>query len=162
MSDSIRSPGRARHFAAAAISLTLASAISALPAGCAKRPEEAFVPGRTTASELMAALGEPDLRTNPTVRPQATHAYYRASDCSYQYERNILVSFACPPAPEETTLQYWRHRWKGKPQRFEEMRSMRDPHGHRVFQLVSPKDGKAVIYEEETDSVSKVVTYVAR
>ena len=79
-----------------------------------------------------------------------------------QIERGIAADSACTPSREERTLQYWRHKWKGREQTFTEVVEARDPHGFRTYRLVSVKDNIAVIYDESRDRVIKVVKYGSR
>jgi hypothetical protein len=126
--------------------------------GCAKRSQDQFVPGTTTVMSLRTTLGEPAHTWTPTVRPAARLLDY-PDGCSYQVERDIVVGIACPPAPGEVTLQYWRHKWVGDAQRFEELPGSANPHGQRQFQLASKQAAMAVIYDEATDRVVQVVKY---
>ena len=135
--------------------------ILTIPLGCAKRPEESFVPGKTTVSQITQQMGSPLHTSNPSIRREATILHY-ADRTQFQIERGLMVGSSFPPSPQEVTLQYWRHKWRGRPQSYVEIINRRDPHGGRVFQLISPQDGKAVIYEEETDRVREVVNYVPR
>jgi hypothetical protein len=127
-------------------------------AGCAKRGQDQVVPGKTDVNTLKATLGEPERVTSPAIRPKA-QLYCYADGCCYQAERNTVVGLACPPSHEEATLQYWRHKFQGQTQRFEEVVHERDAHGNRTFQFMSIQGKTTVIYDESRDRVVKVVRY---
>jgi hypothetical protein len=141
--------------------LLTATLATALASGCAKRTLDVVEPGKTSVAEYRARFGEPELTFTSSVRPHAK--LMNSSDgCQAQAEQGVIVGIACPPLPEEATLQYWRHRWKGQSQSFEEMPAGRDPHGHRTYRLVSNQERMAVIYEESSDRVVQVVKYGSR
>lgn len=116
------------------------------------------MPGSTTASALRATLGDPAATWAPSVRPQAKLLDY-PDGCSFQVERDIVVGVACPPASEETTLQYWRHKWIGDTQHFEALPGTTNPHGQKRYQFASKQAGMAVIYDEAVERVVRVVKY---
>jgi hypothetical protein len=111
-----------------------------------------------SATTLKATLGEPAHTWAPTSRPQAKLLDY-PDGCSYQVERDVVVGVSCLPVGSEVTLQYWRHKWIGDSQRFEELPGSANMHGQKRYQLASKRAGMAVIYDEATDSVLRVVRY---
>lgn len=158
------SPEMSDLLRAAALPILLIST-AWLATGCAKRAEESIVPGTTPLSALKQQLGEPEFTTVPTSRPQAKEHHY-AGGLSFQSERDVVVSATFPPRDaDESTLQYWRHRWAGHPQTFRalpESAETKNPHGHRQYVLTSKQDGMAVVYDEASDSVDRVVKYERR
>ncbi|MGK5084106.1 hypothetical protein WDW37_12485 [Bdellovibrionota bacterium FG-1] len=133
---------------------------STLP-GCAKSSQDLFVPGKATVGEIKAQLGEPERTTVPNVRPQAKLMDY-PDGTSFQIEKNVMIGVSFPPTEEQLTLQYWRHKWEGHPQRFEEIPGSRNVHGQKSYQLFSLKENQAVIYEEQSDRITRVVKYETR
>jgi hypothetical protein len=135
-----------------------------LESGCAKISRPRFTPGQDTESELKRKLGPPDYVAQSKANPKAKLEGYLADGCIYQFDKGdpTLSSYSCPPQPGEVTLQYWRHQWRGHRPVFEELKANRDPHGSRMFKLVSPKAHMAVIYDESKDRVTEVVEYGAR
>jgi hypothetical protein len=111
--------------------------------------------------ELKASQGEPGGVNVPESRPQAKLLCYREG-CCYQVERSVVMTTACEPTEEERSLQYWRHKWKGDPQRYEPVPLSSGVHGAPVFQLVSEKARTAVIYDPHGDRVVRVVHYGPR
>ncbi len=103
-------------------------------------------------------MGEPAHVWAPTGRPQSRLLAY-ADGCSYQVEHDVVVGVSCPPDGSETTLQYWRHRWVGDTQKFEPLPGSANLHGQRRYQLASQQAGMAVIYDEATERVIRVVRY---
>lgn len=138
-----------------------AAFILTLSQGCAKRPQDAVIPGQTTVSELKAQLGEPTRVSTPAIRPHSRLLDYPDGSI-FQIERNLVVAATYSPGPDEVTLQTWRHRWKGQNPQFEEIPGTRNPHGKRTFRLISAQARMAVIYDEATNRVVKVVRYGAR
>ena len=129
--------------------------------GCAKHSPDQVVPGSTTETALQTTLGAPGKIWTPAARPQARLLDY-PDGCSFQVESQVVVGVACPPTAQESTLQYWRHRWAGNSQKFEELPGSANVHGQKRFRLVSRQVGMAVIYDEAADRVVRVVRYGAR
>lgn len=129
-----------------------------LLAGCARPSQDQVAPGGTSVSVLTATLGEPAHTWTPNLRPQAKLLDY-PDGCSYQVERDIVVGISCLPVGSEVTLQYWRHKWVGDSQRFEELPGSANMHGQKRYQLASKQAGMAVVYDEATESVLRVVRY---
>lgn len=129
---------------------------------CAKKStDESVRPGDTSLANLPGLLGEPTHIWVPAARPQAKLLDY-ADGRSVQVERDQVVSVSRPPEAHERTLQYWRHRWAGETPRYEALPGTENIHGQRHYQLASREAGMAVIYDEETDSVIRVVRYERR
>src|SRR5437879_370817 len=91
-----------------------------LTGACAKRNQEQIRPGTTTSTGLRTALGAPMHTWIPQARPQAKLLHY-PDGCTFQVEHDVVIGAACPPIGDEGTLQYWRHKWAGHSQKFEEL-----------------------------------------
>ena len=135
--------------------------ILALPPACAPRSQDLVVPGKTTVMELKSAQGDPQSTAVPESRPQAKLLCYHEG-CCYQVERSFVMTTACEPTEEESSLQYWRHKWKGDPQRYETVPIANRAHGGETYQLISDRARTAVIYEPQSDRVVRVVRYGTR
>jgi hypothetical protein len=133
----------------------------ALSTGCAQRSYDQVQPGVTTESALKANSGQPLAERKPEIRPEARLLYY-PDDCCYQVERGIVVAVACAPVGSELALQHWRHRWAGQTQRFEALSDSANVHGQKQYQFASKEAGMAVIYDEATERVVRVVRYGTR
>lgn len=133
----------------------------ALSVGCAQRSYDQIQPGVTTESALKARSGLPLIERKPEIRLEARLLCY-PDDCCYQVERGIIVAIACAPVGNEMALQHWRHKWVGHSQRFEALPDSENVHGQRRYQLASKQAGMAVIYDEATERVVRVVKYEAR
>lgn len=133
----------------------------ALSSGCAPRSIDQAQPGITTESQRNDALGPPVGVVNARARREA-RLLFRKDGCIDQIERGILVGLSCPPLGSEVSLQYWRHQWIGQTQRFEPLPESENSHGQRRYQLASQQAGMAVIYDEATERVLRVVKYEKR
>lgn len=129
--------------------------------GCAKRSQDLVVPGKTTVMELKSSQGEPQRINVPDSRPQAKLLCYHEG-CCYQVEKSLVMTTACEPTEEESSLQYWRHKWKGDPQKYEPVAISSGAHGAPTYQLISERARTAVIYEPHADRVVRVVRYGTR
>jgi hypothetical protein len=127
-------------------------------AGCATEPApSAIVFGKSTEAEARGNLREP-VTERPAPERDARLLCGSDSAC-YQIENRVAVAHARTPAAHERTLQYWRHKWRGQPQRYAEVPGSRGPHGQAEFQLTATSLRKAVIYDPSTDRVLRVVEY---
>jgi len=127
----------------------------------AASPTAAPPPSQITVSEVKAQLGEPVAVATSVARPQAKIQSY-ANGCSYQVEKNVVVATSCPPAAAEITLQYWRQKWQGQPQRYEKIPltpGMKAAHRHKTYRLVSTQAKTAVIYDSFASRVVRVVRW---
>lgn len=82
----------------------------------------------------------------------------RASKVSCQFKGNKSQGCHREPQPHERTLQYWRHQWKGLEQKFEPIADG-GLHGPREFQLTAPSLGVAVVYDQSTDRIVRIMEY---
>ena len=149
------------RFVLQAIALYTSLILLILAEGCAKSNQEQVEPGVTTASTLRSILGDPAHIWIPAVSPQERLFDY-SDGHSFQVERDIVVGVSYPPSGGEETLQFWRHKWVGHTQVFEELPGTVNIHGQRRYQFASKQAGMAVIYDEASESVLRIVRYEKR
>ena len=146
------------NFSVAHLMLFLGAIVLTL-SGCAKNDTGWIQPGKTTVADVRAQWGEPNRHAPSQVRPQSKILDY-SNGCSFQIDRDTVITLACDPEDQEVHLQYWLHKWVGKVQKRESIIGPIGQHGRKVFQISVPSEGLAVIYESTTDRVIRVVRHV--
>ena len=129
--------------------------------GCS--PQAGVVFGKTTPAELQARYGVPVRSYTPADRASAEIQVFPHSD-SFQVEEGKVVAHFRDPSSraadqDERSLQYWRHRWRGKNPGFEEIPGTRDVHGQSLYLLKETESGSAVVYDSTREEVVRVLQY---
>lgn len=144
--------------------LVLASVV--FLAACSPRSADPdFAPRARTRADLVAKLGEPTESRISSILPGAELLEFEGADGSkarYQLDGARVVASFREPTSEESTLQYWRHRWDGLTPEFKPIEGGEDAHGNRSFELRSHAAGMAVIYDESSDRITEVIEHGAR
>lgn len=116
--------------------------------------------GKSSASELFAELGHPVRSYQPEERPQAeVHQFSGSENESYQVENEKVVAHFRDPTPDEQTLQYWRHLWRGRGATYTEIPGTRNPHGQALYTLRDQSNHMAIIYDQAKGRVVRVMQY---
>jgi hypothetical protein len=115
-------------------------------------------PGVTVRTEIEAARGRPAREEPVSAAPGSSLAEYPESGERFQLRDDRVVARLREPARHERTLQYWRHRWKGRRQSREPLDSRVDVHSGAGFALRNEEENVAVFYREGGE-VFRVVEY---
>ena len=149
-SDKMLTPGGLKKFKIMAFLLLLLG-------GCAGGAERSITPGKTTAAELTATLGNAVVSGESGIRPQTEIRTY--SECDYQIEQGVVTAKYCKPLEHEQTLQYWRQIWRNENASFEAVTGDAGPHGPDRYLLKATGLKKAVMYSRALDRVIQVIDY---
>ena len=122
-----------------------------------------LVMGQTTPAELAKKLGAPVRTYHPQERTRAEVQVYPDAR-SFQIEEGKVVAEFRDPDPvstdqDESSLQYWMHRWKGKNTQLDEVPHSKDRHGRSLFILREVESRTAVIFDSAKGEVIRVVQY---
>jgi hypothetical protein len=150
----------------------------ALASGCAPEHTARVVLGSTNVNQLQQQIGQPtqvkilpsetEMRRQsqgqpPSAQPaQVQILKYPDRGETYQATpgaNGTITAMTREPDGQESTLQYWRHRWVGVEKVEREVPGSRDKHGHSLTELKAPSLNMAVIYDPSRDVVTQVVEY---
>jgi len=114
--------------------------------------------GVTTLEQLKAAKGEPhSIQTATAQQPQQVLVY--ADDEKYQVENNVVTTSFRNPTDEESSLLFWRHKFKECVTSYTEIPGPPDAHTPAQMELKCPAQGLSAVYDPHTDAVIRVVEY---
>ena len=120
--------------------------------------------GKTPVSEVVDRLGPPTNKTPSTQVKDVAFIEYkdRPDHLKFQTRANVVeAEFRhVKPGSPQSTLQYWRHRWRGQLTTFMSVQTNPGAHDLRVKQFSAPNLGAAVLYDVSADRVTQVVRYV--
>lgn len=119
--------------------------------------------GKSKPEEVKKTLGDATSQTSSTKTKGVDFIEYanRPDHLKFQVTRGVIDAEFRSPAlgSPQSTLQYWRHRWKGIPTRFEKVETGIKGHEEKLMQFSAPGLGAAVIYDPSADRVTRVVRY---
>ncbi len=116
--------------------------------------------GETTKAALVADKGQPSSAEKP-LENSPTEILVYPDNQKYQVTNDVVVAGFREPSSDEKSLLYWRHRFKDCPTTFEAL-SKRDNHLHPEKELKCARDGVSVIYDPNTDQVTRVVEHAQK
>ncbi len=127
-------------------------------------PPTGAVMGTTKVSEVVERLGPPTSQTPSIKAKDVSFVEYkdRPDHLKFQTRAEVVeaefrqVKLGSP----QSTLQYWRHRWRGQRTTFVSVKTNPGAHDLRMKQFSAPDLGAAVIYDVSADRVTQVVRYV--
>lgn len=128
----------------------------ALAGGCAdsKAPIKY---GETTKAALLSDKGQPVSAEKPLAN-STTEILVYPDNQKYQVSNDVVVAGFREPSADEKSLLYWRHRFKDCPTTFEALNEPAN-HLHPEKELKCARDGVSVIYDPNTDQVTRVVEH---
>ena len=112
--------------------------------------------GTATTAQLVEAKGEPKEKTASISKPGSQSFQYQDGE-NYQVQEGKVVAKFRAPRPEETSLNYWRNVFKEVPTTFTEIKSSNDH--EKIFELRAPSIGSAVLYDEQSKQVIRVIEH---
>lgn len=113
--------------------------------------------GETTKAALLADQGQPTQSEKP-IPGSSTEVLVYPDNQKYQITNDVVVAGFREPSSDEKSLLYWRHRFKDCPTTFEPLGEATS-HLHPEKELKCARDGVSVIYDPNTDQVTRVVEH---
>jgi hypothetical protein len=118
--------------------------------------------GQTRVEEIKQKLGTPSAQTPSKSAKGVTYLEYtgRGDKLKFQARAGLIEAEFRDPVPgsPQSTLQYWRHRWKGQNTTYGPVKSP-STHEAKFMQFSAPDLGAAVVYDPSADRVTRVVRY---
>ena len=116
--------------------------------------------GETTKAALLADRGQPSEAQKPLPGKDTEVLVYHDNQ-KYQVTNDVVVAGFREPSSDERSLLYWRHRFKDCPTTFVALNKPTS-HLHPEKELKCDRDGMSVIYDPNTDQVTRVVEHAQK
>jgi hypothetical protein len=112
--------------------------------------------GKTSVADLVALKGEPLEEVEVPLRDAKVLIY--ESNEKYQVRNNVVTHGFKDPKREETSVIFWRHRFKDCET---SLRKLSIPKDDELveYELSCPSRGLSVIYSDGSDFISRVVEH---
>ncbi len=118
-------------------------------------PKQSVQYGMTTKSALVAMKGEPESVEKPVAKSDLSVLVYEEEQ-KFQIENDLVVAGFRKPVSDETSLLYWRHKFKDCHTSFIALKKA-DNHLKAEKELKCEKTGISVIYDPSSDQVTRIV-----
>ncbi|MBY0517107.1 MAG: hypothetical protein K2P81_09375 [Bacteriovoracaceae bacterium] len=118
-------------------------------------PKQSVQFGKTTKAGLIEMKGEPESTEKPVAKSDLSVLVYE-EDQKFQIENDLVVAGFRKPVNDETSLLYWRHKFKNCQTSFQELKKL-DNHLRPEKELKCEKTGVSVIYDPNSDQVTRIV-----
>lgn len=110
-----------------------------------------IVPGKTNIKSAISLLGTP-IESKPSSFDKES-TFYKWKEVSLVVSNDIVTSLHRAPASHETYLQFWRQHFKDYSSEFKRVNN------DSLWQLTITDKNLSVIYDENSDQVTKVIYY---
>lgn len=110
-------------------------------------------PGATSMHEALQILEEPNHITR--LHNDKDTQIFHWQEFSLQIEDKLIQAIVREPNDMEKNFLYWRHAYRERPTKLQKIDD------YNSYQFLIPSEGLAVIYDGQSDEVTKVVRYEA-
>ncbi|MFZ4713272.1 MAG: hypothetical protein ACOYL6_06160 [Bacteriovoracaceae bacterium] len=115
--------------------------------------------GKLTSKELKDKLGGP-IRVESTAQGKEVYVY--PDDKKFQVDDEIVDASFRKPTAEESSLIYWRHKFKKKKTNLRRLPLPKDSHLMAEQELSCLQEGTTIIYDPNIDKVVRVIEYAKK
>lgn len=127
-------------------------------AGCSANKRSEISYGVTTSAQLKAERGEP-LSEQLTDATHTEQVLVYADNEKYQIDKDVVVASFRNPSAEESSLLYWRHKFKDKETTFTPVKTTSHTHLEPEMELKCAAEGITVVFDPNQDVVTRVVEH---
>lgn len=113
-----------------------------------------IIPGHTNIKTAIQLLNSPIESKESTFKKEAT--FYKWKDINLVVENEIVTSVHRRPSSHEQYLQFWRQHYK------EHNSILKKLDSQNLWQFTIENKNISVIYDENSDRVTKVIYYAAK
>jgi hypothetical protein len=137
------------------MSLRFSIFILAVLAVACGAPKQSIQYGKTTKSALVEMKGEPESVERPIDKSDISVLVYEENQ-KFQISNDLVVASFRMPVSDETSLLFWRHKFKDCPTSFLDLKKA-DNHLKAEKEFKCEKTGISVIYDPNSDQVTRIV-----